>query len=124
MPRIATALGLGFVLSGLGVACSSSGPDICARLPDIENAAISKFSPCNDGGISLPIVIPPTATCEARLATCSSADQSKLSSFADCVEGLPTCMPGQEDTWELEGALCLAGLQGVSSSCTGFDGGL
>jgi hypothetical protein len=116
--KIPHGLRLGLSVWAVGLGCSS--PDFCQRIPDVENAAINKFAPCNDGGLQLPIIIPPTAQCEARLASCSSSDKAALNKFADCVEGLPACMPGHELTWGLQGFVCVSGLQGLSSACTSF----
>jgi hypothetical protein len=108
-----------WILLALAAACSNGG-DICTRAPELENSFINKASPCVDGGFQFPIVTPPTAQCETQLAKCSSDDKSKLNSFADCIDGLPTCTPGQELAFGGQFLICLNDLANLSSACTGF----
>jgi len=114
-----------YVLAALSLACSGGG-DICSRAPDLTTGLLGKAAPCLDGGVPV-IVLPPTSQCEAQLAKCTSEDQSKLNSFADCLSGLPTCQPSTELTWGTMLLTCVTYLQGVSQACQGFgfpDGGL
>lgn len=98
-------------LAALASGCSSG--DVCSQFQSLA----SKNAACS-GTVSAPS----QSTCEATLAKCSAADQTKLENYVKCANSQPACTTATESSWSLQllanCASDISALQTLSSACT------
>ncbi len=94
-------------LVGLAAACTSN---FCSQLQTLDWS--QKMGPCADAG-----ALPAASSCEQKLGSCNSTDQSGLNGYANCLQNLPACTTAQQTEWDQAFLRCGTLLQQLSSSC-------
>lgn len=61
-------------------------------------------------------------TCEKGLAHCTQNDTQQLDAYADCLNNIAACVPGQEVSFGFARLGCLQPLGQVSTSCLAATG--
>ncbi len=104
-PALLLLVPLALVASG----CSSP----CARV----NAAIDNVNRKGQACDSKPLEAWPAQRCEEGLSKCSPDDLEQLEAYAQCLDNVPTCVKGQEFSFNLAVFGCLQPLTQVSYNC-------
>jgi hypothetical protein len=114
MQRI--VLGCAVVLiCAVGCGSSNSPSGTCDNVANAFNGLPGKYSACGQ----LPSISFNKDACVSAFngSSCTDADRSKINDFASCVNGLPSCTPQSQTTWENSFLACEDKLQGISQPC-------
>lgn len=103
-------LGLVLLVASL-VGCGA--PTVCDRLPAVQSALSTKRGAC-----AVTLTLGAASVCDLAFDSgrCSAADASGVGRIYDCYERLPSCVPGQEQSWLAQFSGC-ASAGSVSSTC-------
>ncbi len=84
------------------LALAACGGSPCSHLASASESLKSKAAACS----SVTVTANSAATCEANLSKCSAADQAAIDKAAGCMDGVGTCVSGQELAWFGQLAAC------------------
>lgn len=96
-------------LAGLTLAgCGSSS--LCARARNTYASLGQKGDAC---GYARPAFN--ENLCEQDVGSCTPADQNALEAYLDCLNGVQTCQPGNEDAYNAQIQTCYDTNEGISN---------
>jgi hypothetical protein len=110
------------VLAAGAIACgsssSSTGSGLCDKYAGAASNLNTKLAGCGLPAITLQNST--TQACNSAISSCSSSDQQILSTFADCINGVPAC-PNQtsaaQQTFFNAIETCGTPLNNISAAC-------
>jgi hypothetical protein len=91
-------------------ACSG---DICSRYESFD--PVARYDGCS-GNAPRPVQVT-QSQCEQDLKSCTEGDQTVLNNYVNCLNDLPECQPGQEQTWNSDYGSCSGMLSALTAQC-------
>jgi len=100
--RVVTCLSVCLAIDLVGC----GGQSLCEHIDSALRGTNNKGQPC---GLALTGFQNFTkARCDQGIKSCTNADQMVLSTGADCLDRVPTCAIGQQQTWANQVNACVA----------------
>jgi hypothetical protein len=102
---LAAVVGLALGAAGCGTVCTRIGAateGLNRKAGDCSNQSTETFD---------------VAACDKGLDKCSPDDVDQLGSYAQCLDNVSSCLPGQEMSFGLAKLGCLSPLSKVSYTC-------